>query len=260
MNCKDCLKALQTESLREMSPDSPVMRHCATCPDCARVTTMLRDKEYETATVLNNLPPMSNPLTVAGAAVQTAQRRRVGRVVVMLSGMAGAIIIWIVAATMIVLPMQRAGIIGGNDGEPPKSAVRTETMTLSCLSPQQAGDIITPYIRSEKSRISIPGSGISAITVTGTADELAKSRSLVLEFEENPSAACRLPMAIAKRLQDEMAKGTDGMGTGAYLAPGKASTSLLGQQHGKSLLDPKTPLGSGPVPVPDKATTPPTKD
>jgi hypothetical protein len=214
------------------------MRHCATCPDCARVTTILRDKEYETATVLNNLPPMSNPLTVAGTAVHTAQRRRVGRVVVMLSGVAGAIIIWIVAATMIVLPMQRAGIIG-NDPQPPRSALRTETMALRCLSPKQAGEIINPYIRSDNSAYYVPSEGISAITVRGTAHELALARELIRDFEEDPGAACRVPATAG----------------GAFPAPTAEPTVPSGPSIGKgpTLLDPSS--GSTLL-TPGRATTP----
>lgn len=251
MTCKECLAALETESLREMTPDSPVMQHCARCPDCARVTTMLREKEYETATVLNTLPPMSSPLTVAETAVLTAQRRRVGRVAVMISGAALVVTLLIVAVTIVWPAFE--------DDDPRVAGVRTETMQLSCLSPQQAGDIITPYIVSRKSRISIPSSAIGAITVTGTPDELAKSRQLILEFEKDPTAACRLPMTIIQRLKNDMSKAPGGTGTGPDAATGKASPSLLGGE-GKSLLDPKAPLGSGPVLAPDKPPTPPKKD
>lgn len=241
MNCEDCLRALKTESLRDISPDSPVMRHCATCPDCARVTTMLRDKEYETATVLNNLPPMSNPLTVAGTAVHTAQRRRVGRVVVILSGVAGAIIIWIVAATMIVLPMQRAGIIS-DDPRPPRSVLRTETMTLSCLSPEQAGALIEPYLRSENSAWYV-STGIPAVTVRGTAHELGKLRSLIREFDNNPGVACRAPATTAG------ASPTPEVGPREPTPP---SGLPIGKASG--LLDPK---GGATLLTPDKQTTPP---
>ena len=244
MNCNDCLKALQTESLREMSPDSPVMRHCATCPDCARVTTMLRDKEYETATVLNNLPPMSNPLTVAGTAVHTAQRRRVGRVVVMLSGVAGAIIIWIVAAQMIVLPMQRAGIIGDNDRQRSQSVARTETMKLSCLSPEQAGEIIEPYLLSNNSTYYVSG-GIPVITVRGTAHELAKARNLIREFDNYPGVACRAPATTGG------ASPTPEVGVREPTPP---SGSTIGK--GPSLLDPR---GGASLLTPHKPTTPPKK-
>lgn len=189
MTCEECLSALETESLRDMTADSAVMQHCATCPECARVTTMVRDREYETATILNSLPPMSNPLTVAETAGRTAHRRRVGGVVVTLSAIAGAIIIWIVSATMVVPALSRAGVIGGG---PTPLGLRTETIQLSCLSPEQAGDIINPYVRSQHSTFYVPRSGISAITVRGTPVEIEKSKSLLHQFERDPNAACRL--------------------------------------------------------------------
>lgn len=185
MTCEDCLSALATASLREMTPDSAVIQHCATCPDCARVTTVLREKEYETATILNSLPPMSNPLTVAENAVGTSQRRRMGRVVVMLSGAALVATIWIVAATLVIPALNRGDMRIASE-------LRTETMQLSCLSPQQAADIINPYVRSHGSTYYLPSSGISAITVRGRPAELAKSRDLIAYFEQDPSAACRV--------------------------------------------------------------------
>jgi hypothetical protein len=214
MTCEECLSALATDSLREMSPDSPVMQHCATCPDCAHLATMLRDREYETASILNALPPMSNPLTVAATAISTARRRRLGRVVVMIAGAALVATIWIVAA-MIVIPALNRGDIHT------ASSLRTETIQLSCLSPEQAGDIISPYVRSRHSTFYVPGSGISAITVRGTRGELAKSRDLIGKFEKDPSAACRLPMTIIKGLQDQMSGAKGPAGTGPVTAPPK---------------------------------------
>jgi hypothetical protein len=186
MTCEDCLSALATASLREMTPDSAVMQHCVTCPDCARLTTTLREREYEAATVLNTLPPMSNPLTVAETALRVAQRRRIGNVVVMLSGAALAATIWITAATLVIPALNRGDARIASE-------LRTETMQLSCLSPQQAADIINPYVRSRGSTYYLPSSGISAITVRGRPAELAKSRELIASFERDPSAACRLP-------------------------------------------------------------------
>jgi type II secretory pathway component GspD/PulD (secretin) len=185
MTCEDCLAALATASLREMTPDSVVMQHCATCPDCARVTTVLREKEYETATILNSLPPMSNPLAVAENAVGTSQRRRMGRVVVMAAGTALVATIWIVAATLVIPALNRGDMRIASE-------LRTETMQLSCLSPQQAADIINPYVRSHGSTYYLPSSGISAITVRGRPAELAKSRDLIAHFERDPSAACHV--------------------------------------------------------------------
>jgi len=231
MTCEECLAALATESLREMSPDSPVMRHCATCPDCARVTNTVREKEYETATILNSLPPMSNPLTVAETAVRTAQRRRVGRVVVMLSGAALVATIWIAAATTLIPALNLA------DRRAVGSTMRTETMPLTCLSPKQAAEIIDPYVRTDGSAYYLPSSGISAITVRGTAEELAKSRDLIWEFEQDPGAACRVPPTLL----------------------GKSGPTTLLVKPGEPLLDLKGPSGSGPAPAPDKVPTAPKK-
>src|SRR5216684_54007 len=120
MTCEECLSELATGSLRELPIDSAVMQHCATCPDCARLTTLLRDREYNAANVLNNLPPMNNPITLAETAVNTAHRRRVGRVVVMLSGAALVVTIWIAAATTIFPTMRH------NDNV--MATLRTETI------------------------------------------------------------------------------------------------------------------------------------
>jgi hypothetical protein len=181
-----------------MPSDSAVMLHCATCPDCSRLTTLLRDREYNAANVLNNLPPMSNPITVAEASVRTAQRRRVGRVVVMLTGAALVVTIWFTAATVIFPAMRSGG--------PTSSTLLTETVPLSCLSPQQAADIIYPYVRSRGSTYYVPTSGISAITVRGTAAELRKSKDIIRNFEDDPGASCRSSPATLKMLKDKLSE------------------------------------------------------
>lgn len=209
MTCEECLSELATGSLREMAADSAVMQHCVTCPDCSRLTTLLRDREYNAANVLNNLPPMSNPITVAETSVRMAHRRRVGQVVVMLTGAALAITIWFTGARILFPAMNQADRIAG-------STLRTETIPLQCLSPQQAADIINPYVRSRGSTYYVPSSGISAITVRGNAAEVAKSKDLLLTFESDPAAACRHTVGSdLKMLQDEIFAAQKGAGTGS---------------------------------------------
>ena len=244
MTCEECLSALETESLREMSANSGVMQHCATCPDCARVTTMVRDKEYETATVLNSLPPMSDPLTVAETAGVTDQRRRVGGVVVVLSAIAGAIVNWIVSATMVVPGLYRAGVIGG--GSSPVG-LRTETMQLSCLSPQQAADIINPYVREPGSTYFILRSGIPAITVRGTPGELERSRALLQQFDRDPNAACRIAETQLRKTIESVERAADAA-AGRGVAPSPGPQNL----KGPGLLGP----GGASLLNGDKATTP----
>jgi hypothetical protein len=184
MTCAEVLETLSTASLRDMPADSAVMVHCAACPDCARVTTLLREKEYEAASVLNGLPPMSNPITLADESVVTSKRRRAGRIAVIGTGAALVATIWI-AASLTIFPE----LIHSDS---PPSELRTESMQLTCLSPQQAADLINPYVRSHGSNWYIPKSGISVITIRGTGDELAKSRDLIAQFETDPGAACKI--------------------------------------------------------------------
>jgi hypothetical protein len=247
MTCEECLSALETESLRDMTADSAVMQHCATCPDCARVTTMVRDREYETATILNSLPPMSNPLMVAETAGLTAHRRRVGGFVVLASAIAGAVIIWIVSATMVVPALYQAGVIGTG---PTPGGLRTETMQLSCLSPQQAEEIVRPYVDSRGSMVRPVVSGISAITVRGSPEEVAKSRTLIRDFERDPNAACRIAETRLRNTMESVDRALQEATADITPAPsprGPKAPSLLGP-GGTSLLNA------------DKATTPPKKE
>ncbi len=219
MNCTEVLATLSTASLRDMTADSAVMLHCDTCPDCARVTTILRDREYEAATVLNGLPPMSNPIAVAEQAVIASKRRRLGRVAVIASGTALVATIWIAASLTIIPALNVADARR-------VSSLHTETIPLTCLSPQQAADIINPYVRSHGSTYYIPTTGISAITVRGSLAEIAKSRNLIHDFESDPKAACHV-----------------------------AEGSLIDKVTQATLL--KADRNSAPVIAPDKATTPP---
>jgi type II secretory pathway component GspD/PulD (secretin) len=87
------------------------------------------------------------------------------------------------------------------------STLVTETIPLSCLSPQQAAEIVDPYLRTHGSLYFVPTSGISAITVRGTAAQLNKSKDLIRDFESDRAAACRntlpgsnkVPTAAAER-------------------------------------------------------------
>jgi type II secretory pathway component GspD/PulD (secretin) len=90
---------------------------------------------------------------------------------------------------------------------PAMSTLLTETIPLSCLSPQQAADIINPYVRNRGSTYYIPTSGISAITVRGTALELARSRDIIRKFESDPAAACRnTPADMLRKLQQQLSE------------------------------------------------------
>ena len=186
MNCTEVLATLSTASLRDMTPDSDVMLHCDNCPDCARVTTMLRDREYEAATLLNGLPPLSNPIAIAEQSVIASKRRRVGRVAVIMSGAALIITIWI-AAALTVIPALNEGDVNT------ASSLHTETMQLSCLSPQQAADIINPYVRSHEARTTSrqPAFQRSRFAAPGMSSRDHAISYTILRVTPKPPASCR---------------------------------------------------------------------
>jgi hypothetical protein len=203
MKCAEALAALSTASLREIAPESPLMQHCAECPDCSRVTTMVRAHEYDAATILNNLPPMTDPVALAEQSVVSSRRRKTGRIAVVLTGAALVATTWI-AAWLTVIPAL-------NDADSRHaSSLRTETIQLSCLSPQQAGDIISPYVRSHGSTFYVPSSGIRAITVRGNVTELSRARDIISQFESDPSAACRVEGEPASTSGDAVTGGVAG--------------------------------------------------
>jgi len=182
MTCQQCLAELATGSLRDLQPQSAVIQHCATCPDCGPLATLLRDREYNAATILNNLPAISNPIALAATAAMIAQRRRVGKVVVFLTGAA------LVATILISLFVTDLGkkMMGAD-----RPNLQTETIPLTCLSPQQAGDIIDPYFRTRGSIYYIGKSDIPAITVRGTPEQVAKSKELIRAFDGDPRMCSR---------------------------------------------------------------------
>ena len=198
MNCQECLEELATGSLRELSPESSVSRHAATCPDCGPLLTQLRDREYQAATILNTLPPISNPINVAETAGKLSQRRRMGRVVVTFASIALGLSIWFAAATLI------PDVFDGGHG---MGGLQTETIPLSCLSPQQAGDVINPYVRG-RGRIYYTAKGVAAITVRATPSELWKIKDVLKSFDNPLATICGASLkATADALQKQLEAG-----------------------------------------------------
>ena len=197
MNCYECLEEIATGSLRELTPDSAVSRHAAGCPDCGPLLTQLRDREYTAATILNDLPPLSNPISVAETAGKLSRRRRIGRVVVTLTAIALGISIWFAADTMV--PHFGGAIIGENP------ALRTETIPLTCLTPQQAGELISPYVHSNHSTYYIAPTGIAAITVRASEVELRQVREVLRNFDTGRNGTChRTPATTFEELEKEL--------------------------------------------------------
>jgi hypothetical protein len=100
--------------------------------------------------------------------------------------------IWI-AVVRVVLPSARA------TAEMTTSHQVTETLTLKCLSPEQAGELISPYVRSNGSLYYLPKSSLQVITVRATPGEMTAVKALLSRFDTAPAGSCSVAPPAAPR-------------------------------------------------------------
>jgi hypothetical protein len=79
------------------------------------------------------------------------------------------------------------------------SKLVTETITLQCLTPTQAGELILPYVRSSGSAYYLGKGGINVLTVRATEKELAEVKRLVGRFDNVGASACPVPLGAPLR-------------------------------------------------------------
>ncbi|MBA2707963.1 MAG: hypothetical protein H0U59_09190 [Gemmatimonadaceae bacterium] len=180
--CAECLSAISTSSLSQLGPGSEVAVHCETCGDCSRTAYELRYAEYRLAAALNEMKPRTGPVQIADTAQidsELLRRRRIGKLLRL--GLAAALVVtaW-VGVEQLGPRLQR-----GSPGE-----IETETMELSCLTPTQASELVTPYLRSNGAAVYLHEQP-RAITMRGIHRELEQARSQLIHFEHPPG--CSLP-------------------------------------------------------------------
>jgi hypothetical protein len=189
--CAECLTAISTSRISDLQPGSAVALHCATCADCSRVAEEVRYAEYRLATALNEQRSGldSSDLTVAAMRGSERLRRlRVGRwirrALVVAAGFVFSVFVVEQRTQAPAVLRNGADALSGR-GE----AIETRTITLKCITPEQATALATPYLRSKAAIYPVPG--ISAITVRAKLDEFNRALNAIEEFD----LACQLPRA-----------------------------------------------------------------
>ncbi|MEO8576789.1 MAG: hypothetical protein ABI556_08825 [Gemmatimonadales bacterium] len=181
-SCSDCLNALSSARVVDISPGSSIAIHCATCPQCMRVADEVRYAEYRLAASLSEERPRFSSEEVAIAAIDGSElrrRRRIGRWV---RGVLALIALGIFGAAM------EARFEGNNRRG--KNVV-TETIPLRCLSAAQAADLVTPYLRHSGSAV-YRSDEIRMITIRGTTDDVFKAK-MTIDAIDQTGACARLP-------------------------------------------------------------------
>ena len=171
LSCQDSMKELATSPASELVGDTPLARHLAGCPDCSRVGSVVLERERSLSHALDSLTSRADPQVITDAAILASERHGTARFVRWLLIGALGVTIWF-ALNSILGPMDRE-----------RKASATETIQFSCLPSQDAEKLIEPYLRSNGSVAYLPPTGFRGLTVRGTPDELATSKSLIAKVD-----------------------------------------------------------------------------
>lgn len=179
MKCQECLSTLATASVNEVEQNDALRQHYSTCADCSRAVRLVADGERELAAVLNGISSGVPATVTAETAIAVAKRRRIGKALSVVFGALIVVSLWLTWIRVIVPGMQATAELA-------RSRLVTETIRLECLSSEQAGDLISPYVRSNGSVYYVTKSPTRAITVRTTAEELRTVKTVLGRFD-NPN-------------------------------------------------------------------------
>ena len=192
MNCQTCLATVSTAPLAEILTDEVTRAHWEECENCSRVVSLITSGERDLAAVLAHTVTRTPVTQTAETAIASSKRRRAKRV---LSGVATILLAggaWIIWAQVIVPGMRATADISARRQE-------TETLDLECLSPEQAGELISPYVRSDGSAYYLVRAPIQAITVRATPNELKTVHSVLERFDNAAAASCTVNILPARK-------------------------------------------------------------
>ena len=180
ITCAECLSAVLVADRAGLEPNSTVGEHCATCENCRSVVTEVRDRELRVAAMLDDVRMSSAPSVIADEAMRAERREtahywRMGLFIAFVTTLAFGVVKELRPVLL------RTGVI--STPEP----VVTATLPLKCITPEQAMNLATPYLRSSAAIYTAPG--IPAVTIRGKRREFAQARKAIEEFD----VACQLP-------------------------------------------------------------------
>lgn len=185
MTCEECLRAVSGMSLQESVADPQIRKHWEECRDCSHVLTVVATAERDFSELLRQQSPARSVVQTAENAVSRVKRRRLGILVSAFLATMLAATLWI-AWVRVVVPAARETV------ELTSNQHVTETLELKCLSPNEAGTLISPYVRSNGSLYYLPSGGLRVITVKATPEEMKTVKSLLVRFDAAPSGSCKV--------------------------------------------------------------------
>ncbi len=179
--CAECLSALSTVRLSEVTPGSAIALHAARCPMCMQVVEEVRQSEYRLSVGLIESATGHTSKDMAWAAIEGSEFRRRQSIARWVRG-------GLAVAALVVFGVFMETRTGISPGQRPE--LRVVTLRLRCLSPAAAADLVTPYLRSSGSVV-YRVDDAHAITLKAPPREIAVATSQVDKFDD--PQACALP-------------------------------------------------------------------
>jgi hypothetical protein len=166
--------------LSDMRPGTAAALHLESCPQCASIAQEIAYAERRLSLALAATQSSFTPEELSHGALLGSERERRTNVASWARGGLTAIgvAIGLFFVGNFIIPVSQQS-----------DKIRTETISLRCLTPEQAMEIATPYLRSDGS-ISSP-KGMRFVTIRGKHDEFEAAISRVKSIDD--AQRCALP-------------------------------------------------------------------
>lgn len=182
MRCEECMRLVLDADTERLEDLSGVAEHVGGCDQCRLAAQLIVDAEHEVRRQLKETRSRRSDAEVIRAVVASVERRRRARIVY-------------VTLLIVMLPIAAfaASRVVGSLVRAKQEALpdlETVTLTVNCVTPAEAGELIQPYLRSHGSIYRVGTGSLSVITVRATDKEIAQVRELLSRFDSASRDRC----------------------------------------------------------------------
>jgi hypothetical protein len=180
MNCDDYLSLLETLPVDDLAHGRP-REHTVGCHECERVTRLVTERERNMVMAFDDLSfPVAAAQTAATALTASPRRKVAIAYNIGLGVVTGAIVIAVIGSRMLArTPISRV----------------TETFRLQCLSPEQASELLRPYVQPTGA-IYFRNPSLGVLNVEAPQAVMAKARSILDRYDNPAQSQCAVQVIV----------------------------------------------------------------
>lgn len=182
MHCDECLTSLAHADLEQLAELPGIADHVEHCGRCQPAAQLLLEASREAQRRVGLARSRQSDSEFVRGVAAAVERRRRARIVYAVS-MLGLLIAAVITLSRFMSSIERAK----QDLFP---TLTTVTLTLNCISSQDAGNLISPYLRSHGSIYRLGSGPLNVITVRATDTEIAQVRGLLARFDQTTGGRC----------------------------------------------------------------------